>query len=164
VKETSNTQYIQQIIQAVDINPHRMVFFKGQPYGNEFSNAYTQQPSNKMLFQTLEGLVYNNYYCKNTALLTNTINPPSYQEIEASLNKMAQYNQSIELFDEGWIIENIDLQGQVTAKKGNLKRNVFAGEFVSSSMFHQKPVVSASIKLIARKDHKDPGAKIMETS
>lgn len=158
MKEVSNTIYIQSILQSIDINPQRMVSLNGKPYGTEFSNPYTQQPSNKMLFQTLEGLIYNTYYCRNTARFDNLIKTPSYQEIEMHLNKLSLSNISVELFDAGWTIEHIDMQGQITAKKSNLKRYVFPGEFVNDSMFHQKPAVDATIRLIARKDHKDPSA------
>lgn len=154
----TNTQYIQQLLQAVDITPGRVALHKGQPFGPALNNAYTQQPSHKMLFQTLEGLVYTLYYCKNTLEQPDMQQAPSYAEMETALHNLSAHNHSYEGFDEGWVIGNIDMQGQVTASKGNLKRQVFAGEFISSSMFHQKPVVNAGIKLIARKEHIDPGA------
>lgn len=157
MKEISNTAYIQQIIRSIDINPQRMIYLEGKLYGNEFQDHYTQQPSNKMLFQTLEGLIYNNFYCKNNADIRTSL-IPTYPEIETYLNSLSQHNLSVELFDEGWIIENIDMQGLITAKKGNLKRNVFAGEFLNNSTFHQKPLPNTGIRLIARKEHKDVGA------
>lgn len=152
----TNTQYIQQIIRDIVIDPQRNILYKGQPYGGDFSNVYTQQPSTKMLFQTLEGLIYSEYYNKNRA--DPNAPAPAYEDILSFINNLSAHNTTIEGFDEGWIIEHIDMQGQIIARKGNLKRQVYAGEFVSSSMFHQKPVVNAGIKLIARKEHKDPSA------
>lgn len=152
----SNTQYIQQIVNDIQVDAQRNILHKGKQYGGTFTNAYVQQPSTKMLFQTLEGLIYSTYYSKNNAV--DTAQPPAYTEIFAFMNNLSAHNTTTEGFDEGWTIENIDMQGQVIARKGNLKRQVFAGEFVTSSMFHQKPVVNAGIKLIARKEHKDPSA------
>lgn len=156
MKTTGNTKYIQQIVQAIDISPQRELIHNGKPYGQSFSNAYTQQPSTKMLFQSLEGLIYNVYYCRNTASQQEAIQPPTFPELAASLNNLSKHNRSAEGFDEGWMIEHIDMQGQIIARKGNLKRQVFAGEFISTSMFHQKPSVHAGIKLIGRREHKDP--------
>lgn len=152
----TNTQYIQQIVSDIQIDTQRNVLLKGQVYGGAFNNAYVQQPSTKMLFQTLESLIYSTYYSKNSALID--MQPPSFTSINSFIENLSAHNTTVEGFDEGWVIENIDMQGQVLARKGNLKRIAFAGEFVSSSMFHQKPIVGSTIKLIARKEHKDPSA------
>lgn len=152
----TNTQYIQQIIRDITIDPQRNIIHKGKPYGGTFNNAYVQQPSTKMLFQALESLIYSAYYNKNTAVAATT--PPAYTDIMSFMNNLSAHNTTVEGFDEGWTIENIDMQGQIIARKGNLKRSVYAGEFVSSTLFHQKPMVNAGIKLIARKEHKDPSA------
>ncbi|MFN8290240.1 MAG: T3SS effector HopA1 family protein [Chitinophagaceae bacterium] len=157
-KSTSNTTYITGILEAIDISPQRVLTHHGKPYGQPLSNAYIQQPSTRMLFQSLEGLLYAVYYSRNNISQEQMQTPPSYPELEQSLRRLSASNRSTEGFDEGWTIENIDLQGQIMARKGNLKRQVFAGEFISTSMFHQRPLLHAGIKLISRREHKDPGA------
>lgn len=157
-KPISNTKYIAQITEAIDISPQRILSHNGKPYGQPFSNAYIQQPSTRMLFQSLEGLIYSVYYSRNTVLPDATDKQPSYEELISSINRLSAHNRSAEGFDEGWTIDNIDMQGQVIARKGNMKRQVYAGEFISTSMFHQRPMLHAGIKLINRKEHKEPGA------
>jgi hypothetical protein len=74
------------------------------------------------------------------------------------MQMLGQSNRSSEQLDAGWVIEQIDTQGIITARKGNFKRHVFPGEFLNDSAFHQPPAANAAIRMIVRKEHKDPSS------
>lgn len=153
----TNSEYIKQILAAIHIDGERKIYLNGQLYGSPFKDQYLSQPSNKMLFQTLEGLLYNNFYCKNNDAVSASV-VPAFPEIEKFIADLGEANKSEENFDEGWLVEHVDTQGQMIARKGNMKRYVFAGEFLNTSSFHQKPFANTAIKLIARKEYRNPGA------
>lgn len=156
----SNISEIQRIVQTIEVTNQRAVLVYGKLFGGEFSSPYTQQPSNKMLFQNLQNSIYTVFYCRNTQWkqYTNPVNfngMPGPVEIEQFMNELSVENTSPEGFDNGWMIEHTDAQGMITAKKGNYTRPVFHGEFLNSSSFHHHPAVNQQIRLFCRKEHKD---------
>ncbi|MDQ6815725.1 MAG: T3SS effector HopA1 family protein, partial [Bacteroidota bacterium] len=70
----------------------------------------------------------------------------------------SHYNTSLERFDAGWCVDQIDSQGIITATKCNYTKNVYAGEFLNDSIFSHAPAVNHQIRLLVRKEHKDPEA------
>lgn len=146
---------LQQIVQAIDISPQRTVLLHGKPFGGEFSNPYVQQASQKMLFQSLENVVYTVFYSKNKQVFNSGVSYPDVQKSQVFVQALSRANSSQERFDTGWTIEQVDLQRQVIAQKGSLKRSVYPGEFLNESGFHQMPVANGAIRLIARREHKD---------
>jgi hypothetical protein len=157
----SNLSALEQIIQSIDVTPQRQVLLYGKSFGEEFSNPFVQQPSNKMLFQNLQDVIYTVFYSKNKAwppITATTANAPLFQDIEAFMNELSLENTSYETFDNGWLIEHIDAQGMITARKGNHTRPVHHGEFLNASGFHHPPTVSQGIRIVCRKEHKDATA------
>ena len=155
MKANTNIHKINQIVQTIDISPQRTVLVNGKTYGGEFNNPYTQQASNKMLFQALETAIYNIFYSQNKQILAPEMKYPDQHETQQFIQTLSKSNTSEESFDAGWMIEQVDMQGQITAQKGNLKRLVYPGEFLNESSFHQKPVADTMIRMIARKEHKE---------
>jgi len=155
MKDSTNINSLNQIIQAIDISPQRTVLLYGKPYGGEFANPYTQQASNKMLFQSLETVIYTVFFSKNKQMPEAQLKYPDYNETQKFMESLSLANNFYEYFDEGWTIEQVDMQGQITAQKGNLKRLAYAGEFVNAGGFNQKPVEHTAVRMIVRKEHKD---------
>lgn len=147
---------LQQIVQAIDISPQRTVLLNGRPYGGEFSNPYTPQASHKMLFQSLENTIYTVFFSKSKQAPPPAADEMDYQETERFIQSLSRANSSQERLDAGWTVEQVDMQGQITAQKGSIKRMVYPGEFLNDSGFHQMPAANATIRLIARKEHKGP--------
>jgi len=69
------------------------------------------------------------------------------------MSELSRHNQAREDFDAGWVIEQVDMQGAITAGKGNYKRIVLPGEFLNESSFQQKPFPNTAIRIYARKEH-----------
>ncbi len=108
-----------------------------------------------MLFQSLEKVVYTVFYSKNKQAFNPGATYADMQQSQAFVRTLSSANSSQERFDTGWVIEQVDLQRQVIAQKGSLKRAVYPGEFLNESGFHQMPVANGEIRLVARKEHKD---------
>jgi hypothetical protein len=155
MKDSTNTHNLQEIVKAIDISPQKTVLLNGKHFGEEFNNPYMQQASNKMLFQSIENVIYTVFYSRNKQVFHVEMPPPDYHETQQFVQALSRANTSHESFDGGWIIEQVDMQGQITAQKGNLKRLVHPGEFLNDSGFHQKPAANSHIRLIARKEYKE---------
>lgn len=149
----TNKQQIQEIVKAIQITPQRKLLLNGQLWGEEFTNPYMSEPNNKMLFQSLQQLIYSVFYTRSPLKKNNSF--PSVTEIEEFIQELSQHNNSAEQFDPGWQIEHIDTAGNIIAAKGNYKRVIYPGEFVNESSFHQKPSVHTTVKLFARKEYRD---------
>ena len=149
----NNRQQIKQIIQSIRFTPERKILLNGHPWGEDFSNPYMTQPNNKMLFQSLQQLIYTVYYTRSPIEKKNSF--PAYPEIEAFVAELRAENNSTEQFDPGWTIEHVDTAGNIIAGKTNYKRLIYPGEFVNESSFHQKPLVNTVVKIFARKEHND---------
>ncbi len=150
----TNSQEIKRIVESIRLGPEKRILLNDKPWGEEFKNPYTKVPSNKMLFDWIQQLIYEVYYTRIGAEKQSQI--LHWNESEIFMNELSSYNKGMEEFDRGWMIEQVDLQGQVTARKANYSRLVLPGEFINESGFHQKPVPNTAIRLLARKEHKDP--------
>ncbi len=152
-----NSVVIADIVRRVQITPEKKILLNGKPATPEFQNAYTSVPSNKMLFDMLQGVLYSHFYSNSNSLAAAQTNEQWFSETLAFTDTLATANRSEERFDRGWAIQHIDMAGQITARKGNLVRILHPGEFLNDSGFGHKPVAGESVRIYCRKEHREPG-------
>lgn len=151
-----NAAIIGDICRRIDITPERKILLDGKPATPELQNAYITQPSNKMLFDMLEGVLYSRFYSGSQPEMAQQLQENWMAETNQFIDTLSQANQSVERFDSGWTVHHIDMQGQITARKGNYMRVVYPGEFVNETGFSRKPGEREMIRLFSRKEHRDP--------
>jgi hypothetical protein len=153
-----NKEIFKNITDRISITPEKTILLDGQPYGNEFKNSYTTQLSSKMLFDLLQNLLYTNFYSgadKKDAPVFNDLIKLE-EEITEFNEHLGSCNHSVEKFDSGWVIDQIDTMGNMTAVKGNLKKQLAIGEFINDTAFGRNTEKKESVKLFMRKEHASP--------
>ncbi|WP_128544668.1 T3SS effector HopA1 family protein [Larkinella soli] len=117
--ETLYDTQLRMMMEGIRIDPEqRRITVAGE------TEPFPYQPEN--LRSTLSGILYRYFY--NAAGRTDA---PAYSAPDASLvEALSRNNRTPEAFDAPWTVETVDTSGTVYAAKGNLKRMVFAGEFV----------------------------------
>jgi hypothetical protein len=144
------------IIKRIAITPEKVILLDGKPYNEAMQNSYTSIPSNKMLFDMMQALLYNEFYAASEKLPIQTMEDYIKIEEETKLfnEYLSKFNSNKEKMDSDWAIEQIDTYGNIYATKGNLKRQIFAGEFINESAFGRVASQNENVKIIMRKEYK----------
>jgi hypothetical protein len=106
-----------------------------------------------MIFETIHKLIYEVFYTRSKD--RDTSPRLTAEEILQSVKQLSDANPSKERFDEGWYIENMDSFGNITAVKGNMKRRVQAGEFLTDNGIHQPVEKGSHIRLLMPREMKE---------
>jgi hypothetical protein len=147
-------EIILQIIKSVDIDADRVIYLNGTPYGESLNSAYAQKPSNKMLFDKLQGLLYSEFYAgiKIPANITANDYLTMQEETKHMNERLSKSNVSTTSTNPNWEIEQIDSLGVATAIKGNARRQLYNGEYLNETAFGRNAVVGEMVMIHNRKE------------
>jgi hypothetical protein len=151
----TTTEILNTIIKDINLTEDKKIIWKGNPYGKDFNNAYTAIPSNKMLFDQIQTLLYNECYSgSNVSTMENITDYTKFEQEVMAFNKhLSNFNYSKETFDYDWTVDQIDTIGNISAVKGNLKRNLHIGEFINDSSFGKNIGKQEQVKIFQRKEY-----------
>lgn len=133
MQQASYLDDIQYIVQSIDVNPEGRLYFQDQPF-----SGYDQPDASPetRLFNHLNNLLYSACYTRagyGTDIGDSPVASPDNQPFIQSLRSA---NSSKELFDAGWMVEEIEQNGNILASKGGNRRHTFAGDFIREHFGH----------------------------
>ena len=108
----------------------------------------TYQPDT--LRPTLTNLIYQRFYC---------IGEPPVGGAEPTddsfVDELSRHNHSLEQFDASWTVETVDADGTIYATKGNVRRMLYAGEFVYDTPKRGPVQPGDTLRLLLHAEHRD---------
>jgi len=117
-----------------------------------------QQQSNLSLLKGEMKLFYNLYNTLYTCFYTKqekTGNPKKPNTSRNFLENLQKANQSIEQFNEGWLVEEIEYGGNILVKKGGTKRYTHAGDFLRENFRQGTLQKGEKVKLFHQKEYRN---------
>jgi len=143
---------IKDIVDNIQIVSEKSFLFLGSPVStsSEKSNDSSEQAE---LISTLCNLLYQYCYTQNINNL-NTDTNISPIDITAYL---ANANKTKDTFSHNWLIEQVDPQGLVSIKKGDKKRYIWSGDFVTTNAVTSSPKQGDIISVFERREHNSSG-------
>jgi HopA1 effector protein family len=126
----SNLEHIRDITEAFCISNQKQLLLKGKPVTIAEDDTYIKEPSNKMLFDQLQKIIYNEFYVQPCEQLSNEA--PTAEEIKANIKALRNANNSKESFDEGWQLQQQQEESDILfAEKGNDIVQLKPGEYLN---------------------------------
>ena len=147
-----NIQHIQAIITAIELDTNRKLYFNGQEYMPFTLPEGFTMPSQEMLSQQLQQLIYLEFYCKKSSEKPSINFLENDEKRQEFVKKLSKSNKSEERWDKNWTVDEIDSRGVLSVKKGNFSRNTFAGEFIKESFSHQNTQKGENVKILVRRE------------
>lgn len=154
-----NIDQIKRIIEAIEIQPDRKLFYLHQEF-NAYGNYGSAEPvSNDMLQQNLQALIYANFYCRGEGHLNNS-NDLEVASDESRrkefTNALREANASEDRWDYGWQIESPDASGAFHGRKGNHVRQIYPGEFIREYFSRKSPQKHEPVRIWIRRESDEP--------
>lgn len=160
-RKTSLITNLRQIFAAINILSPTSFLFAGQLFNTTDQTIQPLQlqgfyPTQDPLILQLQQQLYQHCFCHRFQgyLSAPSINNSSINRSEEDnlLQILSGANQSRDLWDGGWQVYQILPSGQILARKGDLIRTVWAGEFMTQDGPGMAPRVGAMINLFAPRE------------
>jgi hypothetical protein len=146
-----NTEQIQKIVEAVDINEKKEIWLHGKIEFSSASDPYMQTASGKILFEELHKLIYRKFYIQPCEPLTDA--EPTKDELQHNIALLSKANSSTIGFDEGWIMENNDDYESLIAHKDKYRIQLKPGEFLNVAARPDSNANTQEVKIYRPKEY-----------
>ena len=153
-------QQIQHILDNIElVNDHQI---RVKASGRTYDYLHDQENKQSNLFGVLNQIIYTEFY--TTACRPERYVPPEDQDVRMNygpppkdpveqqfLEKLREANTTEEGFDEGWELESVEANGPYMSTKGNYRRPLMPGQFITES-FGNGLRPGARLRYFRRKD------------